>query len=132
MGAPNTVAIVDAIIDIAEELELQCRTEPDGTWQPPELLIRVPEIEQLTFGDDGIWRYTFPLILVVASAWDAQAHDDMFTLLAPLKAQLQSDQTLRGTASGVWIRNISPDDQIRDRQESEWFGSRLDLEVHTS
>ena len=56
----------------------------------------------------------------------------MFTLLAPLKAQLQSDQTLRGTASGVWIRNISPDDQIRDRQESEWFGSRLDLEVHTS
>lgn len=131
MASPNTQAVVAAVIDVAEGLELQCRTEPDGTWQPPELLIRVPEMEQLTFGADGVWRLTFPLILVVASAWDAQAHDDMFALLAPLKTQLQSDQTLAGTASGVWVRNIRPDDQIRDRQEVEWFGSRLDLEVHT-
>lgn len=131
MAAPYVPAIVAAVIELAEAEDIQCRTEPDGTWQPPELLIRVPEMEQLTFGDGGVWRLTFPLILVVASAWDAQAHADMFDLLAPLKTRLQSDQTLGGTACGAWVRDIRPDDQIRDRQEVEWFGSRLDLEVHT-
>jgi hypothetical protein len=130
MAAPDTRAIVDAITE-RSSVVAQTRTEPDSDWQPPELLVRVPEVEQLTFGDEGVWRLTFPLILVVASAWDDQAHIDMFDLLAPLKAELQADQTLGGTCRASWVRNVRPDDQIRDRQMTEWFGARLDLEVHT-
>lgn len=131
MAAPDVAAIVAAVIALAEAEDIQCRTEPDGSWQPPELLVRVPEMEQLTFGGGGVWRVTFPLVLVVASAWDDQAHADMFDLLAPLKTRLQSDQTLGGVCRSSWVRNIRPDDQIRDRQDAEWFGSRLDLEVQT-
>jgi len=132
MAAPSLVDVADAIAEQARATNLRATPfERDGDWQPPELMIPVPEVEQLTFGGDGVWSLRYELLLVVSSASDRAAHINLSALLAPLKTRLQSDQTLDGTATGVWVREVRPDDQIRDRNETEWFGARLVLEVRT-
>jgi hypothetical protein len=132
MAAPDLVVIADAIVDAARSSNLRATAfERDGDWQPPELLVPIPQVEQLTFGADGVWSLRYELLLIVASASDRAAHVNLNDLLAPLKTRLQADQTLGGSCRTSWVRSIRPDDQIRDRQEVEWFGSRLDLEVQT-
>lgn len=132
MAAPDLVAIADAIVAVARSTDLRATAfERDGDWQPPELLIPIPEVEQLTFSDGGVWLLSYELLLVVASASDRAAHVNLAALIPPLKTRLQSDQTLGGAACGAYVRTVRPDDQIRDRNESEWFGARVNLEVHT-
>lgn len=129
MASPDLVTVADEIVAVAKASNLRATAfERDGDWQPPELLIPIPELEQLT---PAVWAMRYELLLIVASASDRAAHVNLADLIPPLKTRLQSDQTLGGAACGVWVRDVRPDDRIRDRNEAEWFGARVTLEVHT-
>jgi len=132
MASPDLVAIADAIAEQAAAADLRATPwERDSDWQPPELLVPIPEVEQLTFGAEGVYALRYELLLIVASASDRAAHRNLAALIPALKIRLQADQTLGGTANGAFVRDVRPDDQIRDRSEAEWFGARVTLEVHT-
>jgi hypothetical protein len=103
--------------------------EPSGGWQVPCLLIPPPAIEKVT---PAIYSFTYELIWVERNASMRAAHVNLNDTTIRLRDALQSDRTLGGTASGVWVRAIAPSTEIRDLQGTNWFGARLDYEVWTS
>ncbi len=132
MTKPDLPAIAEAIVAACEGGGIRAlEYEPDGGWNPTELLIPIPSIEQVTFGDDGVYRLDYDLILIVASASDRAAHSNLGDDVSTLRDALQADKTLGGVVDGSFMRRSDPDDEIRDRKDGVWFGARIPFEVHT-
>lgn len=132
MSKPDLPAIAKAIAAACVGGGIRAREYvDDGDWNPTELLIPVPSIEQITFGDDGVYRLDYDLILIVASASDQAAHSNLGDDLSTLRDALQADKTLGITGLQSFMRRATPDDEIRDRKDGVWFGATIPFEVHT-
>lgn len=129
VSKPNLPAIADGIV---AAVSMRARPyEPDAGWNPPELLVPMPDIEQVTFTGEGHWRLAYALKLVVSSAWDRAAHINLGELLPTTKLEIQAATTLGTTSEGWHVRSVEPDAELRDRNGDDWFGAVLNLEVWT-
>lgn len=136
MAAPDLQAVAEGIADTVRTATLDAHPfVPPQFGVPPALYVPVPtDMEQLTFTTDGgIWLLRYELLLVVADAWSESAHADVLGFLPGIKSRLQAAQTLGGAAQGVFVQTARTDANIRpDRDDgTEYFGARIDLEVHT-
>jgi hypothetical protein len=125
-------AVAEAIVDRVAAQGIRCRPyEPLGEFNPPELLVPLPEVEQVTYTVDGVHRLTYDLIYVVGSAEDRADHLAISDAASKIHAAFYADKTLGGTVHGAFIRSTNPDDEIRDNTDGVWFGAFIRLEVHT-
>ena len=129
---PDVASIADAMVAALVSEGVRARLYvAEGVWQPPEVLIPAPQIRQQTMSVDGLYRMEYRLVLVVASADDRAAHANLAPLMTSCKRALQRDMTLDGTAAGVHVTQVVPDDEIRDRAGNAWFGAYLETSVYT-
>lgn len=136
MAAPDLRAVAEGIADTVRSETLDAHPfVPPQFLTPPALYVPVPsDMEQLTFTTDGgVWMLRYELLLIVADSWSESAHADVLGFLPGIKSRLQANQTLSGVAQGVFVQTARTDANIRqDRDDgTEWFGARIDLEVHT-